>query len=231
VPAVGVLSIDQATALAAASGGITANPSLANADVRRRMHQANTAHPPGSARPAMVWGTGNSAPPSVADNIRDHAIKHMLRCGDAANPDQHEPFKWMQRLGYVVSRAVVEAALGVATPAPDAAQMYDAGDVVTTQAQADYFFNTFLAANAPVRDALVTAHAATYQANVAASIATMTGVTVTAEGGKVQIVGQDGPLFIAGRWEGPATGFTISSGYLNIGKWDANQGCKIWDLT
>jgi hypothetical protein len=217
--------------LAGAGGGNAANPALANGDVRRRLHQAHTAHPPGTARPVMVWGTGNSAPASVANNIRDHAIKHMLRVGDPANPDPHEPFKWMQRLGYVVSRVFVENVLGVPTPALDAAQMYSAADVVETQAQADHFFNTFVAAHVTVKEALITAHAAAYQASVLTSATTMTGVTVTAEGGKVQIVGQDGPLFIAGRWEGPATGFTISSGYLNVDKWGANQACKVWNLT
>ena len=230
-PAAGVFSIDQATALAVANGGNAANPALANADVRRRLHEAHAAHPPGTARPALAWGTGNSAPASVVNNIRDHAIKHMLRVGNPDNPDQHEPFKWMQALGYVVDQAFVEAALGTPTPAPDATLMYDPAGVVATQAQADHFFNTFLAAHAPVKEAMIIAHAGAYQAHVVASAATMTGVTVTAEGGKVQIVGQDGPLFIAGRWEGPGLGFTISSGYMNTAKWAANQACKVYNLT
>jgi len=222
-------SVDWAVRTVHGAGGNAANGQLLAAPVRVLLKQAYDRHAPGSAHPDMAWGTGNWG--SVPSNIEEHARKHMLRMGNADNPDPHEPFKWMARLGYSVTKAFVEEKLGADTPAVDALAMYNADGRVETQDQANHFFNVFLPANAAVANALLAAQQNAYRDNVQLSARAMADPIVTADGGKVQIVGQHGPLFIAGRWEGAATGFTISSGYLNSTKWGENQAKKAWGLT
>ena len=209
------------------AGGVTTNAQLLSPDVRAKLTAVHNVHPPGSAKPTMVWGQGNS-PIDTNDNIDQHARKHLLRLGTADNPDPDEPYKWMQRLGYTITRSYVEGALGSPTPTPIDTQIYDSSGVVQSQQQARIFFNQFLPTAPTVVQALLSSHKAAYADDVAAASASMTSATVTADGGRVQLVGQNGGLFIAAKWGGGT--FTISSGYLNTTKLATNMPMKVWSL-
>lgn len=223
-----VPTLDWAVGVVDGAGGNTANRQLLSPDIREKLQQVYGLHPPMSAHPPMAWGTGNWG--NIADNLEQHARKHLLRLGNADNPDRHEPYKWMARLGYTVKKDWIDGVLGVETLEPTPGKLFT-DDQVQTEEQADYFFNTFLPANDSVVTAMLGLYQDAYRDNVVGAARDMAAPIVTADGGKVQIVGQHDELFIAGRWEGAGLGFTISSGYLNTTKWLANQPMKAWALT
>lgn len=228
---VGDTEVQDIAAYVSASGGVVGNKALEQVKVRNQLTEVMNVHPADAARPKLAWGTGNSKTENVADNIREHALKHLLRLNDSKNKDPNEPFKWMTLLGYQVHRDFIQGILGFEPPEVDSEKMYDkATGYVVTQDQANHFFNVFLPKNQTVIDTLMAKFAGAYEAHVRDAAVTMKDVFVTADGFKVYLVGQDGPVFIACRWEGPATGFTISSGYFSDTQHTDNKNFKAWAL-
>lgn len=194
-----------------------------------------TAHPPGSGfAGGMAWGKGEL--PDVDTNKEAHFLKHCLRQYQAdANPDVNEPWKWMGITGHSITVAYIEGFTGALDPLVKT-QIAGDTDRISSEGQANYFFNTYLpnlkATNEGVYNNLIDDLKTTYQPAYVNAVQAVTNALenpfVTVNSGKVQIVGTNGQQFIVGKWNGAA--FAISSSYLNVGKVAENTPYKLWNL-
>ena len=197
--------------------------------------------PGGGMGGGMDWGKGEKG--SVEFNKEVHFYKHCLRLKkysflfavETDNPDQFEPWKWLDLLGYKIKRNFVETHVDFTD---DAAQdlvdkkIFGSGNKhISTREQAVCFFTDLL----PCQPALVAALEASYMPlyinHVRASTRNMLNAFVTVNGGKVQVVGvTKDDQFIVGKWDDTVGAFTISSSYINPEKLAENRIYRVWDL-
>ncbi|MHB8630132.1 MAG: hypothetical protein ACYDBJ_28480 [Aggregatilineales bacterium] len=184
-------------------------------------------HGPGTGfAGGMVWGRGEL--PSIPDNQLAHFKKHCLRQYQAdANPDQHEPWKWMGILGYTITKNYVEAHAG-ALGDDESTNIFGTGTQITSQDQANFFFNTYLSTKPGLTAQLVNDYMPLYIDHVRNATQSLSAPFISVNSGKIQIVGTQGQQFIVGKWDAGA--FTISSSYLNVGKVVENEPFKLWNL-
>jgi hypothetical protein len=189
-----------------------------------------SAHPPGSRFGAMPWGRGEK--PDVAENKRVHFAKHCLRQHDPAkdgtNPDVDEPWRWMQKLRYVVPKSYIESYCG-SLGSTDTQMLVGDGDRISTQQQANYFFNVYLTGKDNLIQALHHDYESVYTDYVKVAAQHLTAPFVILNAGKIQVVGlSNGDEFLVGKWELGA--FGISSCYINSAKINENTPYKVWEL-
>jgi hypothetical protein len=192
-------------------------------DVLQAGTAMRAAHPPNSNLGGLAWGVGNYG--SIDQNKTEHFKKHCLRLGDGANPDPHEPWKWMQELNYDITRQFVIAHAPLV--AVEDAAIFGAADRIGSQAGADYFFNVFL----PGKNALIANLTALnqwrYVRHAQNATRAMNTIYVSLEGRSGFVQGQNGNVFLIGKWNG---GFTLSSAYINTAKIVGNARFKLYDL-
>jgi hypothetical protein len=185
--------------------------------------------PPMVANAALVWGRGGEA--DTATNQRVHFDKHVLKVG---NDDALEPWKWKQLLNIDIQAAQYTAWAGHSWSVDDPALFPDPTASITTEAQYQYFIETFLPGNPAAQAALRAAYQAAYTNLIAANSNALT--IVISDGGDVfkvmgnKVIGGH-TVFIVGKLEDDLSAFTISTAYAPVNdKVAANQVRRLYHL-
>lgn len=189
-----------------------------NKNTLARLKSALAAFGPGSNNVPTFTAWGQGAESDAEVNKKVHFEKHVLRLGNAKNPEPSEPLLWKAALSLPITKTKMVdlgANEGEVRPYFNA----DGTDFVDATAGKN-FYNDYLPTRPALVTALRTAFGDTYYAAVLATAGSLSRVVIAADTATVKILGYGKiggcDLFVAGRFDAAGTAATVSSGYLTL---------------